>query len=376
MIVDARSRAGSRGTSTTRSCGRRSSRPGGTASRPTRPRRVDELLAELGARRAGPSAASSRWSSARRSRRSRSADATSLSRPMFTGLVREVGRVVSFEDGRLRVESSLAAAIGDSVAIDGVCLTVVDGDRQHARVRRRPRDARADDARPARAAASTVNLEPALRAGEPLGGHYVQGHVDGVGPRPLGRARGRRPPRLVRRAARGAPLLRREGLGRGRRRLADRRRARRRRLRGRARPAHARGDDARRARGRATRSTSRPTCSPSTSSGSRGLRSEHGDDALSRASSRRSRRRSRTSATASSSSSSTTRPRERGRSVDRRPVRDARGDQLHGHARARPDLPLPDRGALRRARPAADDRAQRGAARHRVHRRRSRRARA
>ena len=48
---------------------------------------------------------------------------------MFTGLVREVGRVVSFENGRLHVESGLAAAIGDSVAVNGCCLTVIDGDR-------------------------------------------------------------------------------------------------------------------------------------------------------------------------------------------------------------------------------------------------------
>jgi riboflavin synthase len=99
---------------------------------------------------------------------------------MFTGLVREVGTVVSFEDGRLRVESSVAAAIGDSVAIDGVCLTVVDGDRRTL----------AFDAVPETLARTTlgrlepgapVNIEPALRAGEALGGHYVQGHVDGVG---------------------------------------------------------------------------------------------------------------------------------------------------------------------------------------------------
>ncbi|HZQ64314.1 MAG TPA: riboflavin synthase [Gaiellaceae bacterium] len=99
---------------------------------------------------------------------------------MFTGLVREVGKVVSFENGRLRVESSLAAAIGDSVSIAGCCLTVVDGDRRTL----------AFDAVPETLARTTlgrlrpgdgVNLEPALRAGEPLGGHYVQGHVDGVG---------------------------------------------------------------------------------------------------------------------------------------------------------------------------------------------------
>jgi riboflavin synthase len=99
---------------------------------------------------------------------------------VFTGLVREVGRVVSFDGGRLSVESSLAAAIGDSVSVNGCCLTVVDGDRRTL----------AFDAVPETLARTTlgrldagaaVNLEPALRAGEPLGGHYVQGHVDGVG---------------------------------------------------------------------------------------------------------------------------------------------------------------------------------------------------
>ena len=99
---------------------------------------------------------------------------------MFTGLVREVGTLVSFEDGRLRVESGIVAAIGDSVSIDGVCLTVVDGDRKTL----------AFDAVPETLSRTTlgglqpgaaVNLEPALRAGEALGGHYVQGHVDGIG---------------------------------------------------------------------------------------------------------------------------------------------------------------------------------------------------
>jgi riboflavin synthase len=99
---------------------------------------------------------------------------------VFTGLVREVGRVVSFDGGRLRIESSLAAAVGDSVSVDGCCLTVVDGDGRTL----------AFDAVPETLARTTlgrldpgavVNLEPALRAGEPLGGHYVQGHVDGVG---------------------------------------------------------------------------------------------------------------------------------------------------------------------------------------------------
>ena len=45
---------------------------------------------------------------------------------MFTGLVREVGRLVSFTDGRLVVECATSAAAGDSVSVDGVCLTVTD----------------------------------------------------------------------------------------------------------------------------------------------------------------------------------------------------------------------------------------------------------
>ncbi len=99
---------------------------------------------------------------------------------MFTGLVREVGRVVSCENGRLRVESHLSAAIGDSVAIDGCCLTVVEGDGPTLafdvvpETLRRTTLGRLEPSSP-------VNLEPALRAGEPLGGHYVQGHVDAVG---------------------------------------------------------------------------------------------------------------------------------------------------------------------------------------------------
>jgi len=95
---------------------------------------------------------------------------------VFTGLVREVGEVASFDDGRLVVECGTAAELGDSVAIAGVCLTVVanGGGRLSFDVvpetlaRVKPFEGR-------------VNVEPALRAGDPLGGHQVQGHVDGVG---------------------------------------------------------------------------------------------------------------------------------------------------------------------------------------------------
>jgi riboflavin synthase len=95
---------------------------------------------------------------------------------MFTGLVREVGKVASFDGGRLVVETATEAALGDSVALDGVCLTVVDTGARRLAFDVVPETL--DRVKPFR---DRVNVEPALRAGEPLGGHYVQGHVDGVG---------------------------------------------------------------------------------------------------------------------------------------------------------------------------------------------------
>ena len=107
---------------------------------------------------------------------------------MFTGIVREIGRVVAAEGGAdegltLVVEAPESApltAVGDSVAIDGVCLTAeaVDGPRLrfHAVVETLRRTTLGG-----LAAGANVNVEPALRAGEPLGGHLVQGHVDGLG---------------------------------------------------------------------------------------------------------------------------------------------------------------------------------------------------
>ncbi|HVH52291.1 MAG TPA: riboflavin synthase [Gaiellaceae bacterium] len=99
---------------------------------------------------------------------------------MFTGIVRERGRVASFDGSRLVVETTQDAAVGHSVAIAGVCLTVVErGDGTVA--------FDVTDETISRttlgglAAGDEVNVEPALLAGEPLGGHIVQGHVIAVG---------------------------------------------------------------------------------------------------------------------------------------------------------------------------------------------------
>ncbi|HEX7254984.1 MAG TPA: riboflavin synthase [Gaiellaceae bacterium] len=95
---------------------------------------------------------------------------------MFTGIVRERARTISFGDRRLIVESALSPQIGDSINVDGVCLTVVEARNGHLSF-----DVMEETLARAKRFGDAVNLEPALAAGEPLGGHYVQGHVDGVG---------------------------------------------------------------------------------------------------------------------------------------------------------------------------------------------------
>jgi len=105
---------------------------------------------------------------------------------VFTGIVRERGTVVSVDGGddgiRLVVdarETAAATAIGDSVSIDGVDLTataIADGRMTFTAV---PETLRRTTLGRLSAGAE-VNLEPALRAADPLGGHYVQGHVDGI----------------------------------------------------------------------------------------------------------------------------------------------------------------------------------------------------
>ncbi|MGD0716088.1 MAG: riboflavin synthase [Gaiellaceae bacterium] len=106
---------------------------------------------------------------------------------MFTGIVRERGRVAGVDGGaggvRLRIEApqtAPAVAVGDSVAVGGVCLTVVEVREGELAFDAVP-ETLSRTALGGLAAGDEVNVEPALRAGEPLGGHLMQGHVDGVG---------------------------------------------------------------------------------------------------------------------------------------------------------------------------------------------------
>ncbi len=106
---------------------------------------------------------------------------------MFTGLVREVGRLESVRrsggGAGLEITAPRTAPdlrVGDSLAVNGVCLTITAraGARVHA-------DVSAETRRITTVSAwrrgDRVHVEPALRAGDSLGGHFVLGHIDGVG---------------------------------------------------------------------------------------------------------------------------------------------------------------------------------------------------
>lgn len=102
---------------------------------------------------------------------------------MFTGIVEEVGVVERFDGGRLRVRASTVLAdvrLGDSIAVDGCCLTVVahGSDWWEADV---SDETVARTSLAGSGAGSRVNLERAMAMGDRLGGHLVQGHVDAVG---------------------------------------------------------------------------------------------------------------------------------------------------------------------------------------------------
>ena len=112
---------------------------------------------------------------------------------MFTGLIEEVGEIISLEPVgdslRLTVGASAAGVLsdaqhGDSISVSGVCLTVVDQSRDGAGAGTFSADVMAQSLRMSTlgdlSAGSRVNLERAARVDSRLGGHIVQGHVDGI----------------------------------------------------------------------------------------------------------------------------------------------------------------------------------------------------
>ena len=180
---------------------------------------------------------------------------------MFTGIIEALGVVESIQRlelnqatvVRLVVATDLdveTLPIGGSIAVDGVCLTIVE--RAVGRF--------GADLGPETLALTTLgNLEPGsrvhlerpLKIGDPLGGHMVAGHVDIMGTVVARRPVGASLELDIEAPAQVARFLAAERLGRGRRRQPDGQHCRGRRVLGDADPAHARGDEARRqARGR------------------------------------------------------------------------------------------------------------------------------
>lgn len=105
---------------------------------------------------------------------------------MFTGLIETVGRVVEVKGTgggtRLRIRTSLSSELapGDSLAVNGVCLTVILADQGDVHADIGPETARVTTLGSLRPD-QDVNLERAMRADSRVGGHFVLGHVDGTG---------------------------------------------------------------------------------------------------------------------------------------------------------------------------------------------------
>ncbi len=97
---------------------------------------------------------------------------------MFTGLIRELAKVESFQNGKLKVASKHKAKAGDSIAINGVCLTVTNtfNGGFYLNVASETKSI-VDDSK----FQGLVHLEPAMQMGDRFEGHIVQGHVDTIG---------------------------------------------------------------------------------------------------------------------------------------------------------------------------------------------------
>ncbi len=106
---------------------------------------------------------------------------------MFTGIIQDVGKIISLESRqggvRLAISTRLdmkTVRVGDSISVDGVCLTVVSLAGTAFTVEASPETLSRTTLLQARQG-QRVNLEGALRMSDPLGGHLVAGHVDGTG---------------------------------------------------------------------------------------------------------------------------------------------------------------------------------------------------
>ena len=97
---------------------------------------------------------------------------------MFTGLIREIATVKSFASSKLTIKSNLHPKLGDSIAINGACLTVIETSPTEFSVELSPESASVLAIENYK---DKVHIEPAMRLSDRVEGHIVQGHVDCVG---------------------------------------------------------------------------------------------------------------------------------------------------------------------------------------------------
>ncbi len=99
---------------------------------------------------------------------------------MFNGLIREIGLITNFSNNTLKIKSNLKPQIGDSIAVNGVCLTVTKVLNDGFEVELSPETQKIipiENYQPGK----KVHLEEALRFGDKIDGHLIQGHVDAIG---------------------------------------------------------------------------------------------------------------------------------------------------------------------------------------------------
>ncbi|GAA8583090.1 riboflavin synthase [Helicobacter pylori] len=97
---------------------------------------------------------------------------------MFSGLIHKIAKVKSFKNNILSIESDLNPKLGDSIAINGACLTAIESSKTHFSVEL---SQKTQNSVALENYKDLVHIEPALKADASLDGHFVQGHIDAIG---------------------------------------------------------------------------------------------------------------------------------------------------------------------------------------------------
>ncbi|WQX50752.1 riboflavin synthase [Helicobacter pylori] len=97
---------------------------------------------------------------------------------MFSGLIHQIAKVKSFHNNILSIESDLNPKLGDSIAINGACLTAIESSKTHFSVEL---SQKTQNSVALENYKDLVHIEPALKVDASLDGHFVQGHIDAIG---------------------------------------------------------------------------------------------------------------------------------------------------------------------------------------------------